>query len=72
MIQLSIIIINHQFLQILMIINETLKGREMALWEMEERHIMERFQLAEQQLKNKFILKRAHMMTRHTKVAGPG
>lgn len=38
------------------------------MWDMEERHMRERHQLAEQLLKNKFTLKRSLMMQRHSKV----
>ena len=38
------------------------------MWDMEERHMRDRHQLAEQLLKNKFTLKRSLMMQRHSKV----
>ena len=43
-------------------------AREAAIWELEERQLHEKNQLAKRQLKDLFYLKRHQMLTRHEKV----
>lgn len=43
-------------------------AREAAIWELEEKHLTEKTNLAKRQLKDLFSLKRLQMMTRHEKV----
>ena len=45
-----------------------LTAREAAIWELEERQLHEKHQLAKRQLKELFFLKRRQMLTRHEKV----
>jgi len=46
-----------------------LKRRESAIWELEERHIHDRHQLAKRQLKDIFFLQRHQIIVRHEKVS---
>ncbi|CAB3362768.1 Hypothetical predicted protein [Cloeon dipterum] len=46
---------------------QLLRSRESALWELEERHIHEKQQLAKRQLKDIFFLQRHQMLNRHEK-----
>ena len=43
-------------------------AREAAIWELEERQLHEKHQLAKRQLKDLFFLKRHQMLNRHEKV----
>lgn len=43
-------------------------AREAAIWELEERQLKEKYQLAQQQLKDMFFLKRHQMTGRHEQV----
>jgi hypothetical protein len=43
-------------------------GHQTAIIDLEERHLQEKFQMAEQLLKESFILKRQLLMTRNAKV----
>ena len=43
-------------------------AREAAIWELEEKQLQEKHQLAKRQLKDFFFLKRHQMLTRHEKV----
>lgn len=43
-------------------------AREAAIWELEERQLQEKHQLAKRQLKDIFFLQRHQMLTRHEKV----
>ena len=42
-------------------------AREAAIWELEEKQLLEKHQLATRQLKDLFFLKRHQMLTRHEK-----
>ncbi|KAG7298467.1 hypothetical protein JYU34_018097 [Plutella xylostella] len=44
-----------------------MRTRESALWELEEKQIHERHQLAKRQLKDEFLLRRHQMLVRHDK-----
>merc|ERR550519_1404847 len=44
-----------------------MRAREAAIWEMEERHLHERHQLAKRQLKDMFFLQRHQMLVHHEK-----
>ena len=44
-------------------------GHEAELWEMEQRQLHERHQLARTQLKETFFLQRSQMLNRHKKVS---
>ncbi|CAH2208403.1 jg24570, partial [Pararge aegeria aegeria] len=44
-----------------------MRTREAALWELEEKQIHERHQLAKRQLKDEFLLRRHQMLVRHDK-----
>lgn len=44
------------------------RAREAAIWELEERHLHEKHQLAKRQLKDIFFLQRHQMLVRHEKV----
>ena len=44
-----------------------MRAREAALWEMEERQLHERHQLAKRQLKDMFFLQRHQMLVHHEK-----
>lgn len=48
--------------------NLYLLAREAAIWELEERHLHEKHQLAKRQLKDLFFLQRHQMLVRHEKV----
>ena len=43
-------------------------ARESAIWELEERHLKEKHQIAKQQLKDMFFLQRHHLLRRQEKV----
>jgi len=43
-------------------------AREAAIWELEEKQLEEKHQLAKRQLKDLFFLKRHQMITRHERV----
>uniref|UniRef100_A0A2P2HZL7 STE20-like serine/threonine-protein kinase n=1 Tax=Hirondellea gigas TaxID=1518452 RepID=A0A2P2HZL7_9CRUS len=47
--------------------HQMLRAREAALWELEERHLHDRHQLAKRQLKDIFFLQRHQMLLRHEK-----
>ena len=46
---------------------QLLRAREAAIWEMEERQLHEKYQVAKSQLKDHFFLQRHQMLTRHDK-----
>ena len=46
---------------------QLMRAREAALWEMEERQLHERHQLAKRQLKDMFFLQRHQMLVHHEK-----
>ncbi|CAF4939873.1 unnamed protein product [Pieris macdunnoughi] len=46
---------------------QIMRTREAALWELEEKQIHERHQLAKRQLKDEFLLRRHQMLVRHDK-----
>ena len=46
---------------------QLMRAREAALWEMEERQLHERHQLAKRQLKDMFFLQRHQMLIHHEK-----
>ncbi|XP_050676365.1 serine/threonine-protein kinase 10 isoform X2 [Leptidea sinapis] len=46
---------------------QILRTRDAALWELEEKQIHERHQLAKRQLKDEFLLRRHQMLVRHDK-----
>lgn len=60
----KIALLERQFLQQK---QQTLRAREAALWELEERHLHEKHQLAKRQLKDIFFLQRHQMLVRHEK-----
>lgn len=45
------------------------RGREAAIWELEEKHIFEKYQLLKKQLNDSFFLQRHQMIVRHEKVS---
>ncbi|XP_052757253.1 serine/threonine-protein kinase 10 isoform X2 [Galleria mellonella] len=47
--------------------HQIMRTREAALWELEEKQIHERHQLAKRQLKDEFLLRRHQMLVRHDK-----
>ncbi|XP_028034413.1 serine/threonine-protein kinase 10 isoform X1 [Bombyx mandarina] len=47
--------------------HQIMRTREAALWELEEKQIHERYQLAKRQLKDEFLLRRQQMLVRHDK-----
>ncbi|XP_023221095.1 serine/threonine-protein kinase 10-like isoform X2 [Centruroides sculpturatus] len=60
----KIALLERQFLQQK---QQLLRGREAALWELEEHHLHEKHQLAKRQLKDIFFLQRHQMLIRHEK-----
>ena len=46
---------------------QLMRAREAALWDMEERQLHERHQLAKRQLKDMFFLQRHQMLVHHEK-----
>ncbi len=44
-----------------------MRAREAAIWELEERHLHEKHQLAKRQLKDMFFLQRHQMLVHHEK-----
>ncbi|KAK9509272.1 hypothetical protein O3M35_006621 [Rhynocoris fuscipes] len=60
----KIALMDRQFLQQK---QQLMRAREAALWELEERHIHEKHQLAKRQLKDCFFLQRHQMLIRHDK-----
>merc|ERR1719347_726067 len=60
----KIALLDRQFLQQK---QQLMRAREAALWEMEERHLHERHQLAKRQLKDMFFLQRHQMLVHHEK-----
>ncbi|XP_073996948.1 sterile20-like kinase isoform X3 [Rhodnius prolixus] len=60
----KIALMDRQFLQQK---QQLMRAREAALWELEERHIHEKHQLAKRQLKDGFFLQRHQMLIRHDK-----
>ncbi|XP_066139058.1 serine/threonine-protein kinase 10 isoform X2 [Euwallacea fornicatus] len=60
----KIALMERQFLQQKQQLTRT---REAALWEVEERHIHEKYQLMKRQIKDIFMLQRHQMLTRHEK-----
>ena len=48
-------------------ISASFSAREAAIWELEEKQLLEKHQLATRQLKDLFFLKRHQMLTRHEK-----
>lgn len=60
----KIALMERQFLQQK---QQLMRARESALWELEERHIHEKQQLAKRQLKDGFFLQRHQMLIRHDK-----
>ena len=61
----KIALLERQFLQQK---QQLLRAKEAATWELEERHMHERQQLAKRQLKDIFFLQRHQMLVRHEKV----
>ena len=47
--------------------HQLLRAREAALWELEERHLHDKHQLAKRQLKDIFFMQRHQMLVRHEK-----
>lgn len=43
-------------------------AREVAMWELEERHLQEKHQLFKQQLKDQYFMQRHQLLKRHEKV----
>merc|ERR1719397_631508 len=60
----KIALLDRQFLQQK---QQLMRAREAALWEMEERQLHERHQLAKRQLKDMFFLQRHQMLVHHEK-----
>lgn len=60
----KIALLERQFLQQK---QQLLRGREAAVWELEEHHLHEKHQLAKRQLKDIFFLQRHQMLIRHEK-----
>ena len=60
----KIALLEKQFLQQK---QQLLRAREAAIWEMEERQLHEKYQVAKSQLKDHFFLQRHQMLTRHDK-----
>jgi len=60
----KIALLDRQFLQQK---QQLMRAREAAIWEMEERHLHERHQLAKRQLKDMFFLQRHQMLVHHEK-----
>ncbi|XP_015914711.1 serine/threonine-protein kinase 10 [Parasteatoda tepidariorum] len=60
----KIALLERQFLQQK---QQLLRAREAAIWELEERHLHEKHQLAKRQLKDLFFLQRHQMLVRHEK-----
>merc|ERR1719348_811604 len=60
----KIALLDRQFLQQK---QQLMRAREAALWEMEERQLHERHQLAKKQLKDMFFLQRHQMLVHHEK-----
>merc|ERR1711962_26412 len=60
----KIALLDRQFLQQK---QQLMRDREAALWEMEERQLHERHQLAKRQLKDMFFLQRHQMLVHHEK-----
>ncbi|XP_013774676.1 serine/threonine-protein kinase 10-like isoform X2 [Limulus polyphemus] len=60
----KIALVETQFLQQK---QQLLRAREAAVWELEERHLHEKYQLAKKQLKDIFFLQRHQMVIRHEK-----
>merc|ERR1711997_974259 len=60
----KIALLDRQFLQQK---QQLLRAREAAIWEMEERQLHERHQLAKRQLKDMFFLQRHQMLVHHEK-----
>jgi len=64
----KIALLDRQFLQQK---QQLMRAREAALWEMEERQLHERHQLAKRQLKDMFFLQRHQMLVHHERRALP-
>ena len=60
----KVALLDRQFLQQK---QQLMRAREAALWEMEERQLHERHQLAKRQLKDMFFLQRHQMLVHHEK-----
>merc|ERR1719446_1886011 len=60
----KVALLDRQFLQQK---QQLMRAREAALWEMEERQLHERHQLAKRQLKDMFFLRRHQMLVHHEK-----
>lgn len=49
--------------------HQLLRSRETAIWELEEKHILEKFHFLRKQMNDSFFLQRHQMMVRHNKVS---